>query len=183
MCFSFSSTKFSFTLGYNYESIENKRKEKKKINQSKIEEKQKKRKEKEKFFEHDNVWTMRRIVRKKENSNNDLVKTRGMRGAIPFLVTNKSLYPLLFHAEPKRKGNKKERLEHPKAKFPTKIQLPKTSCWSMITHIIFDLMGNDLQSQIMTCLWFGVRMKHLPVWDFIHFERFSSISIGPNVFF
>jgi len=33
----------------------------------------------------------------------------------------------------------------------------------------------------MTCLWFGVRMKHSPVWDFIHFERFSSISIGTNV--
>ena len=31
----------------------------------------------------------------------------------------------------------------------------------MITHMIFDLIGNDLQ--IMTCLWVGVRMNYLPV--------------------
>jgi len=49
----------------------------------------------------------------------------------------------------------------------------------MIAHIIFDLMGNDLQSQIMTYLWFGVKMKHLPVWDFIHFVQFSSIQLDP----
>jgi len=54
------------------------------------------------------------------------------------------------------------------------------SYWSMIVHIIFDLMGNDLQSRIMTYLWFGVRMKHFLVWDFIHFEHFSSIQLHPG---
>jgi len=49
----------------------------------------------------------------------------------------------------------------------------------MIMHIIFDLMGNDLQSQFMTCLWFGIKMKHLPVWAFIHLEQFSSIQLDP----
>jgi len=47
----------------------------------------------------------------------------------------------------------------------------------MIMHIIFDLMENDLQSQFMTYLWFGIKMKHLPVWDFIHLERFSTIQL------
>ena len=35
----------------------------------------------------------------------------------------------------------------------------------MITHVIFDLIGNNLQNQVMAYLWFGIRMKHLPVWD------------------
>ena len=47
----------------------------------------------------------------------------------------------------------------------------------MIAHIIFDLMGNDLESPSMTYLWVGIKMKHLPVWDFIHLERFSSIRL------
>jgi len=51
----------------------------------------------------------------------------------------------------------------------------------MIVQIIFALMGNDLQSQSITYLWLGIKMKHLPVWDFIHLERFSSIRIGPSV--
>jgi len=49
----------------------------------------------------------------------------------------------------------------------------------MIAHIIFDLMGNDLESPSMTYLWVGIKMKHLPVWDFIHLERFSSIRLDP----
>ena len=53
----------------------------------------------------------------------------------------------------------------------------------MIIRIIFDLMGNDMQSQSMAYLWFGIKMKHLPVWDFIHLEQFSSIRLDPMFLF
>jgi len=111
----------SFTLGYKCESREKKRK-RKKINWSKIEEKQKKRKEKERFVEPDNVWTMCRIVRKKENSNNDLVKTWGMRHVITCLVTNQIFVFALVPCWPKdKKVNKKGKgPEHPKADSPPK---------------------------------------------------------------
>jgi len=49
----------------------------------------------------------------------------------------------------------------------------------MNVHIIFDLKGNDLKSQFMAYLWFGIKMKHLLVWDFIHLEQFSSIRLDP----
>jgi len=49
----------------------------------------------------------------------------------------------------------------------------------MIMYIIYDLMGNDLESQSMIYLWFGIKMKHLPVWDLIHLEQFSSIRLDP----
>jgi len=44
----------------------------------------------------------------------------------------------------------------------------------MIMRVIFDLIGNDLQNQVMTYPWFGIRMKHLPVG-----ECFSSILLDP----
>ena len=30
----------------------------------------------------------------------------------------------------------------------------------VITHVIFDLIGNDFQNQVMTYLWFEIRIKH-----------------------
>jgi len=64
-----------------------------------------------------------------------------------------------------------------KTKFPTKSDLRK-SYWSMmIMHIILDLMGNDLQNWFVTYLWFGIKMKHLLVWSFIHLVWFSSIQL------
>jgi len=51
----------------------------------------------------------------------------------------------------------------------------------MIMHIILDLMGNDLQNWFMTYLWFGIKMKHLPVWSFIHLCAVFPYSVGPNV--
>ena len=42
----------------------------------------------------------------------------------------------------------------------------------MITHVIFDLIGNNLQSQVVTYLWFGIRMKHLPVRDWYTLSDF-----------
>jgi len=52
----------------------------------------------------------------------------------------------------------------------------------MIMHISFDLIGNDLQSQVMTHLWFGIRMKHLSVWDLYTLSSFPLFSIVPSVF-
>jgi len=51
----------------------------------------------------------------------------------------------------------------------------------MTTHVIFNLIGNDLKSQVMTYLWFGIRMKHLPVWDLYTLSGFPLFSIGPSV--
>ena len=98
----------------------------------------------------------------------------------PTLVTNEIFVPSCVPCRTKEKRRQKE--ERPKQTKPN--LLPKSnlikSYWSMmIARIIFDLMGNDLQSQTTTCLWFGIKMKHLHVWDFIHLERFSSICLDP----
>ena len=47
-----------------------------------------------------------------------------MREAIPFLVTNQIFMPTFLSRHAKEK-TEKEKAETPKAKFPTKIQLPK----------------------------------------------------------
>jgi len=61
-----------------------------------------------------------------------------------------------------KRKQKGERPEQPKQNF-----LPKSNPISpidpLIVHIIFDLMGNDLQSQSTIYLWFGIKMKHLSV--------------------
>ena len=88
--------------------------------------------------------------KKKGNSNNNLVKTRGMHEVITFLVTNQIFVSALApHRTKEKKKTEKEKAKTPKSQSSH--------------HIIFDLIGNDLQSQIMTCLWFGIRMKHLPM--------------------
>ena len=71
---------------------------------------------------------------------------------------------------------------HTKQKFPPNEPIPKTkSYWSMITYVVFDLIGNDLQSLVMTYLWFRIRMKHLPMWDWYTLSDFSSIFVKPSV--
>ena len=76
----------------------------------------------------------------------------------------------------KEKETERERPGHPKPNSLPKSHLIKPYWSMMIAHIIFDLMGNDLQSQSMTYLWSGIRMKHLSVWNFIHLEQFSLFS-------
>ena len=49
----------------------------------------------------------------------------------------------------------------------------------MIMHIIFDLMGNDLQNQFMSYLWFGIKMKTLAYTPYVVFLY----SVGPSVSF
>jgi len=81
------------------------------------------------------------------------------------------------HTKQKQKRKRPKTL---KAKFPTKKTIPKKkSYWSMITHVIFDLIGNDLQNQVMTYLWFEIRMKHLPVWDWYTLSDFLLFLLDP----
>jgi len=49
----------------------------------------------------------------------------------------------------------------------------------MITHVIFDLIGDDLQNQVMTYQWFEIRMKHLPVWDWYTLSDFLLFLLDP----
>ena len=93
-----------------------KEKKKKKINRSRVEEKRKKTKEKERFVEPNNVLMMCKIVRKKENSNSDLVKTWGMHEAMTFAVTNQIFVSAL--APRRTKEKKKKKTEKEKAKTP-----------------------------------------------------------------
>ena len=68
--------------------------------------------------------------------------------------------PMTFSPRTKQK-QKRKRPKHSEPKFPPKNTVPKKkSYWSMITHVIFDLIGNNLQNQVMAYLWFGIRMKH-----------------------
>ena len=103
--------------------------------------------------------TMCRIVKskKKGNSNNNLVKTRGMHEAITFLVTNQIFVstraPCRTKEKKKRKRKKQEKVKAktPKSQSSHQNLAFKKSYWSMIMHIIFDLIGIDLPSQIMAC--------------------------------
>ena len=63
---------------------------------------------------------------------------------------------------------KEERPKATKPKISYKSNLKKTYYSIMIMRMILDLMGNDLQNQFMTYLWFGIEMKHLSVWSFMH---------------
>ena len=65
-------------------------------------------------------------------------------------------------------------------KFSSKMfSAKKKSYWSMITHAIFDWIGNDLQNQVMTYLWFGIRLKHLPVWGWYTLSDFLLFLLNP----
>jgi len=79
-----------------------------------------------------------------------------------FKLVAKSLC-LLSYSHKKEKETKAS-----KAKISYRSNLKKTYWSMMIICIILDLMGNDLQNQFTTYLWFGIDMKHLPVWSFIH---------------
>jgi len=159
------------------------KRERKRINQSKIEEKQNKINR-----EGGVLWTKQCL-----NNVQNCWKRKYKRRAIvtwlkpggcvqwsPALVTNQIFVSALVPCRTKEKRkHTRERPEQPKPNFLPKSNLIK-SYWSMmIVHIIFHLMENDLQSQSMTYLWFGIKMKHLPVWNFIHLEQFSSIQLDP----
>ena len=122
--------------GYKCASKEKKRKEKKKINQSKIGGKQKKNRKRKKGKYRKVLWTRQCLnnvqncqkEKEKKKQTKVCLKPQGCVKQSPPQLPTKPLCTRLSRVEPKRKEKKKtrERPEHPKAKFPTKIQLPKS---------------------------------------------------------
>ena len=138
-------------------SIKDWEKAKKKENsQSKIGRKQKKYAER--------LWTRQylnntelSLSKQQKKGNHDL------KWSSPFDCQPKSRALVAYSPHTKQKQERK-RPKHSEPNFPPKNPIPKKKSYrSMITHVIFDLIGNDLQNQVMTYLWFGIRMRHLPV--------------------
>ena len=90
----------------------------------------------------------------------------------------KSFVPVTLSPYAKQK-QKRKRPKYQSQVSPPKTPLPKKSCWSMIARVIFGLIGNDLQSQVMTYLWFRIRIKHLPVWDLYTLSDFLLFQLDP----
>ena len=59
---------------------------------------------------------------------------------------------------------KRKRPKH--SAFSPKTLPSRKSYWSVIVRLIFDSIGNRVQNKVMVQLWFGKRVKHLPVWVF-----------------
>ena len=127
-----------------------------------------------KVFGPDNIWTIQNChqVNKKKKGNHDL------KWSSPFDCQPKSCALATFSPRTKQKQRRK-RQKHSKPNSPPKNHSQNKSYWSMITHVIFDLIGNDLQNQIMTYLWFGIRIKHLPVWDWYTLSDFLLSLLDP----
>ena len=73
-----------------------------------------------------------------------------------------------------------------KISFKTRPNLKKTYWSMMIMHIIFDLMGNDLQNWFMTYQWLELRWNTCLCENYTPLMRFSSIwmhPVFPLVFF
>ena len=115
-------------------------------------------------------WTKRR------KGNHDL------KWSSPFNCQPKSCALATFRPalNKNRKGKEPKKNHHQKPKNPPKEPVSKgKSYWSMIMHVIFDLIGNNLQSQVMTYLWFEIRMKHLPVQDWYTLSDFLLFLLNP----
>ena len=79
------------------------------------------------------------------------------------------------------RNKKRNKPKRSKPSFPLNTVSQQRSYYSMITHVIFDLIGNDLQNQFMTYPWFGIRMKHLPVWGLCTLSDFLLFFVRPSV--
>ena len=124
------------------------KKKKKKNSQSKIERKQKKNIQKVR-------WTrqyLNNVQNCYEQERQEKKPWLETHEAVPFLITNRIFVPASLSRRAKKK-TEKEKAKTLRAKFPTKTPFSKKSYWSMIMHVIFDLIVNDLQNQVMTYLW------------------------------
>ena len=74
-------------------------------------------------------------------------------------------YPIL----PKQRGKK---LKHQASSPKHYLRENPIDLWSCVWS--FGSIGNHVQNKVMVQLWFGIRVKHLPVWVFIHHEWFYS---------
>ena len=126
-----------------------------------------------KVFGPDNIWTIQNChqVNKKKGNHDP-------KWPSPFDCQPKSCALATFSPRTKQK-QKRKRQKHSKPNSPPKNHSQNKSYWSMITHVIFDLIGNDLQNQVMTYLWFGIRIKHLPVWDWYTLSDFLLSLLDP----
>ena len=113
-------------------------------------------------------------IKQKKKGKHDL------KWSTPFDCQPKSCALATFSPHTKQK-QKRKRPKTLKANFPTKKtnHSQEKSHWSMIMHVIFDLIGNDFQNQVMTYLWFGIRMKHLHVRDWYTLSEFLLFLLNP----
>ena len=127
------------------------------------------------------LWT-RQYLNNTELSPSKQEKERKPRPKVVFSLwlPTKILCVGDLFASRKTKTEKEKGQKHTKAKKPTKrTHSQGKPYWPMITHVIFDLIGNNLQSQVMTYLWFGIRMKHLPVRDWYTLSGFLLFLLNP----
>ena len=118
------------------------------------------------------------LWRVKRKRDNNLVKTLGDRKWSPIQVTSQIfMHALLF--TPKRIETKET-----KAKISYRSSLKKTLCLWWLCALPLDMIGNDLRNWFMTYLWFGIEMKNLFVWSFIHlwpvFLYLTEFSVSSN---
>ena len=131
-----------------------------------------KRKDAEKAFGPNNVWIMYKIVMRKKNRNETMTWyawRSPLLGYQPNLCARVSVAPCQKENRIGKGQNTQSQIPHQTCHYK------KRSYWPMIAHVIFDLIGNDLKRHVLTYLWFGIRMKHLPVWDLYTLSDFSSI--------
>ena len=129
-----------------------------------------------KVFWLDDIWAIQNCHQMNEK------KERKPRPKMVFslLLTTKTLCASDFSPRTKPKQKRKKAKKHTKAEKPTKrTHSQGKPYWSMITHVIFDLIGDNLQSQVMTYLWFEIRMKHWPVRDWYTLSDFLLFSSNP----
>ena len=100
-----------------------------------------------KVFGPDNIWTIQNCHQSKhrKKGNHDL------KWSSPFDCQPKSCASVTFSPRTKQK-KKRKRPKHTKPNFPPKTPFSKKSYWSVITHVIFDSIGNDLQNQTYVVL-------------------------------
>ena len=175
-----------------------KAKEKEKIPNQRLEESKRKRKILDQRSEEgrskicrkvigpDDVWIMYRIVNKQERKEK---KPWLEAHKSPLVVTNQIFVPasLSRRAKHKKKNKKRKRPKHPKSKPPTKAKLPTKHTIPKKVLLIHDCacyLWFDRK-------WFAKSSHDISIvqnYDetfsrvrFIHFEQFSSISVGSNV--
>ena len=139
-----------------------------------------------KVFWPDNIWTIQNChqmnKRKKRKPWPKVVFSLWLPTKIPCASD-----PFFSPRTKQKKKKEKEKARKIKSQKHTKAEKKTTKrthsqgkpYWSMITHVIFDLIGNNLQSQVMTYLWFGIRMKHLPVRDWYTLSDFLLFLSNP----
>jgi len=113
-----------------------------------------------KVFGTDNIWTTQNChqVNKKRR------ETTTWSGPLPLIVNQNPvrrwLFRLTLNKNRKGKGQK-----HSKPNFPQKANHFQEKVLLIHDHACNLWFDRKWFAKVMTYLWFGIRMKHLPVWD------------------